>query len=714
MDNIETVKGKIIKILFQKDNYSAMVVETLSEIPCTITCAGNITEPKVGETLVFCGKFIEHKKYGKQFSVAYTEIDTDDLLAVRTYLVRYIKGVGKKTAKKIVDTFEGKTFDIIRNNPERLVEAGVSEKKIPCIVKSFSEQQVFFEVYKLFNGAATPNQIAKIYGIYHEKSVEVLRSNPYCVIYDVEGMGFASADKLAISMGIPESDIRRVRAAICYALKSQQNDGHCFCGIDELYTTTNELLKQNITRLAFLEAVKLEYKEKHIAVESDKIYAKNLYQSEVEIAERVLSLFRTPLPRYPGTTLESILSTEERLKSFVFATAQREAITCTLNNRISYITGNAGTGKSTIVKMLVKAYNAEKYGNVIMLAPTGRAAKRMTETTEGLAQGRTIHSFLLRSDEEEKIEGKHFIVDEASMIDLPLARALLNKVGLSSTIVFLGDVDQLPPIGAGLFFHDIIRSGVVPGTKLEVSHRFGGLIAHNASAINRGEPVYKLREGPDFHLCEVSDEDMKDKIIKTYIELAKKYDLSSIQCIVPYRKKGSTCANELNEILEKHMNTRVPTEDDDKLDDFPYRIGDRVVNTVNTTDSDGEPVNNGDCGYITDISSEDKYVQVALDDGREVKFDNCQYPSLQLAYVLTVHKSQGSQYKAVILGMGMQHYVMLNRNMLYTAVTRAKTECYIIGQKKALSIAIQNVKPVSRRSMLFERIAEICKNAKAN
>lgn len=700
-----TIKGEIVKILFQKENFSIVncTVEDMNllwerELFGGLVCSGNIPNPKEGTKLLFTGKFTNHPKYGTQFAVAYCELDITDKSSITDYLMQYVKGVGKAMAKRIVELFGEETLEVFRKEPERLLEVkGITQKKLKGIVDSFNETQCFFRIAKLFHGAATPTQVGKIYEKYGDKAEEKITENPYCVIYDIEGIGFAIADKLAMSMGIAKSDTRRVKAAICYTLISQQNEGHTFCDADTLYESAKSLTDLDVSKETFFECVASEVQAKNVVVEDENIYHRDLHFAEVNVAEKIKRLIESEQPQYSQHKLDKQLAEEEFIEHITFEVAQREAIQKSLNNRVSVITGGAGTGKSTIIKQIVKAYHPE---NVIMLAPTGRAAKRMSETANYICLGQTIHKFIYSTGDE--VKGKHFIVDESSMIDLALANLLLTKVALSSTIVFLGDVNQLPPIGAGMFFRDLINSGIVPCTKLTTSHRFGGLIAHNANLINQGGSIYSLQQGEDFKFLETEDEELEQVIVREYRELLKTYKVEDIQLIVPTRKKGTVCTDTMNEVLRQFGNPKFTPADTDRDSFTRFQVGDRVINTVNISDSNGEPICNGDCGFINEIDEDNKLIYVTMDDNRTVRFDNQQI--LQLAYAVTAHKSQGSQYKAVIVVQSMQHYIMLQRNLIYTAITRAKQKLILIGTSKAVSLAVRNVRPIKRRSKLLERL----------
>jgi exodeoxyribonuclease V alpha subunit len=549
-------------------------------------------------------------------------------------------------------------------------------------------------------------KMTKIVRKYGPDAVAIVKADPYRLCRDIWGIGFATADKIALSVGIPKDSPLRARASISYTLETEaEAGGHCWTYENDLLLHANELT--GIPTEVLCTALAEEIESGRVVKETDRVYLKSLYYSERDVARRVKTILSSPSP-HVFTSIANAIEWWQSRAGFELAPKQRQALENSLKSKFSIITGGPGVGKTTIIRALVEIYGRKKL-RVILAAPTGRAAKRMTESVGVPAQ--TIHRLLkwnpvtnkFTYNAENRLEGDVFIFDETSMIDVRLACELLSALPDSAAVVWVGDTDQLPSVGAGAVLGDLIKSGVVPSTKLDFIFRqdTSGLIVTNAHHVNAGEPL-EIRKGEtDFYFMRCEDPEM---CVKRAIEfmttrIPRKFGmdpLQDVQVLVPMRKNILGTEN-LNVELQKALN---PRGDAIIRGGTMFRPGDRVMQLRNNYDKD---VYNGDVGFVKAVSSDDRSMIVNF-DGRPVKYDGGDLDELVLAYATTIHKSQGSEYPAVIVIIHTQHYVMLQRNLLYTAITRGKRLVLLMGVPYAIDQAIKTNTVRERRTSLAARL----------
>lgn len=711
-----TLIGEIIKVNFiseKKDFASIKVLEDGTGL--IYNTSGRIYEPREDMRIIAEGETYIHPQYGKQFKVSSCRLEVKKTAeAVYRYLSSgLISGVGETLARRIVDHF-GPTVieEIIEKEPQRLKEIdGISDKKVAAIVKSHAESFVYQELSSM---NLTPSQIHKLFDKYGEKAVAVLRETPYKPIYDIEGFGFKVVDAIALKNGLPFDAPQRIAAAITFALTDIGERGHCWCHVDNLAELIAGLLP-DVEPDKIADQVIIELKRGVIIQEENRVYAKSLYLAETTTAEGIAQMAFTSRHmmvngKAPVTDrqIENAIWEMEDEEGFDLEKLQKQAVFLALKNRISVITGGPGTGKSTIAKAVVKGWMKQypRYEDpdehIVLCAPTGRAARRASELTG--VTGETIQRILARHAYEEDEDTKLFILDEASMLDIRVASRLINLVKDKHFLVLIGDVDQLPPIGPGHFFRDCVQSAFVPTVQLALSHRQKGKIAINANRVNMGEGFHSLNlDDPSFRFVYADKYHAQETVVKQYIGLLNKgYSVQDICCVVPVRKPGrsQTSADDLNWLIRDIVNPPpVDLPDDFKKEDL--RPGDRVMNVENDYD---KQVFNGDCGIVNSVNKELGVVTVLMDDGRYVPFNKHVASFLVLAYVTTVHKAQGSEYKAVVVAQNMEHMFMLQRNLLYTALTRAKDELVLVGEPRAIDVAVQKIPALERNTYLKERI----------
>lgn len=712
----ETVEGTIRSVVFHNDEngYTVLHVEIPSEFELAknpeITVVGKAQAVWEGEEVKAEGQWVTDKVHGRQFRAeTLTCIAPRSLKGVEKYLASgLIKGIGPVLAKRIVDTFGEDTMMVLSHQSGRLNEVPkLGAAKIRQIRESWHqnetmrENMIFGQTYGI-----SVIKMTKIVRKYGPDAVAIVKADPYRLCRDIWGIGFATADKIALSVGIPKDSPLRARASISYTLETEaEAGGHCWTYENDLLLHANELT--GIPTEVLCTALAEEIESGRVVKETDRVYLKSLYYSERDVARRVKTILSSPSP-HVFTSIANAIEWWQSRAGFELAPKQRQALENSLKSKFSIITGGPGVGKTTIIRALVEIYGRKKL-RVILAAPTGRAAKRMTESVGVPAQ--TIHRLLkwnpvtnkFTYNAENRLEGDVFIFDETSMIDVRLACELLSALPDSAAVVWVGDTDQLPSVGAGAVLGDLIKSGVVPSTKLDFIFRqdTSGLIVTNAHHVNAGEPL-EIRKGEtDFYFMRCEDPEM---CVKRAIEfmttrIPRKFGmdpLQDVQVLVPMRKNILGTEN-LNVELQKALN---PRGDAIIRGGTMFRAGDRVMQLRNNYDKD---VYNGDVGFVKAVSSDDRSMIVNF-DGRPVKYDGGDLDELVLAYATTIHKSQGSEYPAVIVIIHTQHYVMLQRNLLYTAITRGKRLVLLMGVPYAIDQAIKTNTVRERRTSLAARL----------
>ena len=734
----EVVEGTIRSVVFHNDEngYTVLHVEIPSEFELArnpeITIVGKTQAVWEGEDVKAEGEWVTDKVHGRQFKAdTLTCIAPRSLKGIERYLASgLIKGVGNVLAKRIVDTFGEETMNVLSHQSGRLSEVPkLGAAKIRQIRESWKsnetlrENLIFGQTYGI-----SITKMTKIVRKYGPDAIAIIKADPYKLCRDIWGIGFATADKIALSVGFAKDSPLRARATISYALENEaETGGHCWTFENDLLMHANELTEIPVETLGV--ALSDEVEAGHVVVEPGevrKIYLKGLYFSERDVARRVRTILDTPRS-FVAFDADRAIDWWQSRAGFKLAPRQRLALERSLGSKFSIITGGPGVGKTTIIRALVEIYeskfaslakgapagrreeSAAPRHRVVLAAPTGRAAKRMTESVGAPAQ--TIHRLLnwnpvtnrFTYDAENRLEGDVFIFDETSMIDIKLACDLLAALPDTATVVWVGDTDQLPSVGPGSVLGDLIKSGAVPSTRLDFIFRQdkSGLIVTNAHHVNAGEPL-EIRSGDtDFYFMRCEDPEM---CVKRAIEfmttrIPRKFGLDpleDVQVLVPMRRNVLGTDN-LNIELQKALN---PRGDAIVRGGTTFRTGDRVMQLRNNYDKD---VYNGDIGFVKAVNAEERAMVVTF-DGRPVKYDTGDLDELVLAYAMTIHKSQGSEYPAVIVIMHTQHYVMLQRNLLYTAITRGRKLVLLMGVPYAIDQAIKTNTVRERRTSLAERL----------
>jgi exodeoxyribonuclease V alpha subunit len=690
-----------------------------------VTVVGNLMAPTPGEIIRMDGEWSNHPRYGEQFKVVhYTSLVPASVYGIEKYLGSgLIKGIGPVMAKRIVEKFGKKTLDVIESDTEKLAEVdGIGRKRIGMIKEAWKDQQeirevmIFLQTHGVGSGYAT-----KIFKQYGSRSIVVVKENPYRLATDIFGIGFLTADRIAEKLGFAKDSEVRVEAGILYVLHRLADEGHVYYPYEPLVGRCQEILgvdREVVVRaLATIEVSKMivieDLKEgiEDFREDTKGVYLARFHRSETSIVTRLKTLMNSPKSIGKIDPEKAIEWVQGQL-AISLAKRQVEAIRCGVENKLMIITGGPGTGKTTIINAIIKILS--RLGVKIMLAaPTGRAAKRMSEATGH--EAKTIHRMLeysiqkggFQKNELNLLDCDLIIVDEASMIDTILMHQLLKAIPPGATFVLVGDANQLPSVGAGNVLKDIIASGEIQVVELNEIFRQAreSLIIVNAHKINNGLlPSFKSsgQELDDFYFIEQED---PGEVLRIILELTSEriprrfgFDpVDDIQVLTPMHK-GVVGAGNLNVELQKALN---PAEDGIMRDNRNFRVNDKVMQVKNNYDKE---VFNGDIGRITRIDHEDQEMTISF-DGRDVIYDYTDLDEVVLAYAVSVHKSQGSEYPAVIIPILTQHYVLLQRNLIYTAVTRGRKLVVIVGTMKALAIGVKNDKMQKRYSYLRHRLS---------
>lgn len=713
-----SIEGTVDRVTFHNDETGFAVLKVMvGGRKNPVTVVGNIPQIVPGESITAAGEWITDRIHGRQFKAEQLKSSPPDSLAgIEKFLGSgLIKGIGPVYAAKLVNQFGKEIFDVIDRESARLEEVeGIGKMRRQQIKDSWNAAREIRAImsFLMANGISTARAF-RIYKTYGSQAIATVKKNPYCLARDIKGIGFKSADQIAMNMGInPTSDIR-ARAGIEHVLQEYTGNGHCACTVDELIEQSINIL--NIDRPIIEAALAHALNEKRLIrdeVEGESlIYLAPLYENEVSLARRLKSLNAGPYPSPPIVIDKAIEWAESRI-GFNLAPKQREAVAGALQHKVSIITGGPGVGKTTLVRAIILILQAKKV-RISLCAPTGRAAKRLTETT-GL-EAKTIHRLLefepgrgkFKFDTRTPLEGDVFIVDESSMLDLPLACALVKAIPRHAAIVLVGDVDQLPSVGPGCVLKDIIRSGCFPVSHLNEIFRQadGSAIVVNAHVVNQGEQPKSGEpgSGSDFFIME---EDDPEKAVTTILRLVKQHipqkmkfsPIRDIQVLAPMQR-GLLGARNLNVQLQETLNPQ-----GEALERFgtKFREHDKVMQLENDYDKD---VFNGDVGFVHRINVDDQQMVVRFGD-RFVNYDFNELDELAPAYAITVHKSQGSEYPCVVIPIHTQHFMMLQRNLLYTAITRGRKLVILVGTRKAIAMAVNRHDVQQRRTALRHRLLE--------
>jgi exodeoxyribonuclease V alpha subunit len=668
------------------------------------------------------GRWTTHAKHGRQFRAEKCEqILPATVEGLRRYLGSgMIKGIGPVMAERIVRRFGASTLEVIDNDPGRLREVlGIGAKRVKQIAAAWEEQKAIKEVMIFLQSHNVSTRLAvKIYKQYGDAAVDVVQSNPYQLARDVWGIGFKTADKIARDMGLPEDAPTRIEAGVVYTLNQQADEGHVYLPQAELATKAAELLavkeeqvEYAVERLEVEEQVKREMVGATGEIEGDGevgVYLTPFYYSEVGVTNRLRRMAESP-----ATRLHKFRSLSELPLSSVdipLSPQQLGMVKAALTHKVTVLTGGPGTGKTTALRALIHALVSQRC-TFALASPTGRAAKRLSEATGQPAK--TIHRLLeyspaegFKRDEDNPLDVDMVVVDEASMLDLILTNNLLKALDLHSHLLLVGDVDQLPSVGAGDVLRDIIASGVATVIHLDLIFRQAqdSLIVTNAHRINQGQLPLTPKWAQDFFLFVEPEPDKAAALLVDVVKnrIPRKFGmdpLTEIQVLSPMYR-GSTGVVNLNHQLQEALNPSASHRPERRMGGRTFRVGDRLMQTRNNYDKD---VFNGDIGRLMALDGVGQTATIDF-DGRKIVYDWMELDEVVHAFAVTVHKAQGSEYPAVVVPMTMQHYLMLQRNLLYTAITRAQKLVVLVGTKKAIAIAVRNNKVAQRYTALDWRL----------
>jgi exodeoxyribonuclease V alpha subunit len=713
---LQELEGTLERITFQNEENGYTIARLIAPgQPREITVVGTLTGVNVGEGLRLQGFWTNHPQYGRQFEVHTFSVHYPATVeGIRKYLGSgLVRGVGPVTASRIVDAFGPDTLEIIENEPHRLKEvSGIGEKRVGVITQAWDEQKQVKEIMLFLQSHGVSTTLAvKIFKQYGDQSIPTVRSDPYRLAKDIYGIGFKTADKIAMQLGMPVDSPSRINAGLMYALSELSNEGHCFSPRPQLIMEAKKILEvQECDSQLDLLLVTGE-----LIAEEDAIYLPAFQRAEVGAANRVRRIQlsqRDRLGSFRSFDWDAAFALIDRDNPIHLTQQQSDAVRMALTEKVSVLTGGPGTGKSTITASIIRLLKM-RGGSVLLAAPTGRAAKRMTETT-GL-DARTIHRLLeyrpkngspFSRDNSNPLDTDLLIIDEASMIDILLANHLLDAVELGTHLLFVGDIDQLPSVGPGNFLRDLIASGMIPVTRLDTIFRQAedSYIILNAHRINRGEmPLFSANASDFFLFSEADPEKAADWVIDLSAHRIKaKFGFNpseDIQVLCPMHR-GPAGVSELNLRLQSELNPPGSNKNEFRHGQRVFRERDRVMQTVNNYDLQ---VFNGDLGRIYTIDQEDQICTIDF-DGRPVKYEFSQLDELVHAYAISIHKSQGSEFPVVIIPVLNQHYLMLQRNLLYTAITRARKLAILVGSKQAIAIAVRNNRIVKRHTKLADRL----------
>ncbi|MCY6958799.1 SF1B family DNA helicase RecD2 [Clostridium brassicae] len=732
------IQGLVEDIIFQNDE-NGYVVAHIKNKKDRVTITGCIPYISEGQNLKLLGEWVTHPQFGQQFNVkACEELVPNSLEGIEKYLSSgMISGIGPVTAQKIVAHFGMDTLDVLDNNMERLKEIdGIGEKKIETIANSYSKHRelrnimVFLQTY-----GVTVKQCIKIHKRFGENSINVVKENPYTLTDEISGIGFKTADKIARSLGIDKDSPFRIQSGIRYIVNQ-------FCGMGNTYMPLGNFIKEGKSVLGVdeeslnknLQESALNGTLKVELIEGEEcVFTMPYYYCELSVTSKILTLTTSNYDKININVDEKVRCFEQENK-IKFAPIQEEAIKGAFQNGIEIITGGPGTGKTTIIKCITEIFE-EASMTVFMAAPTGRAAKRMSEATG--RESKTIHRLLemgineeedmgFFKGEESPLQCDVVIIDEASMIDILLMNNLLKAIPMGTRLIMVGDSDQLPSVGPGNVLRDLIESKCVKVVRLKEIFRQAeeSMIVVNAHKINNGEMPILNKKDKDFYFINCKE---SDKILETLIGLINKRlpnfnknwnKIKDIQILSPMRK-GTLGVVNLNNCLQKVLNPPTNEKQEIQFKDIVFRTGDKVMQTKNNYnlkwtkidgygEEEGLGVFNGDIGYISEV--EDDKISVIFDDERKIIYDNVYLDELELAYAMTVHKSQGSEFPVVIMPMFMGPPLLMNKNLFYTGITRAKQMVTLVGFPKAIHFMISNNRSFDRYSALKWRILNILGN----
>ncbi len=726
---IDEIKAELQRVTYrnEENGWSVLKMRAL-EGGVDISAVGILPDTQVGLNYQLFGKWKRHPTFGKQFEIIRSvAMEPDSILGIKRFLASgMFKGIGDKTADKILEVFGKETLKILDNEPHKLHQVeGLGRKKIKVIIEAWREKAAIKEVLLFLNTyQISPAYSKRIIDLYGAEAIQIISRNPYQLAFDVRGIGFLKADKIAQSIGIEPDSPERVKAAIVYVMQLASERGHCYQTVEQVENALHELLGLNHadvnarmeTCLEQLEAMLTIVVTKHLSDEGRIVYLTELLEAEVEVAKQVTKLCQTPL-RADLTRVQDWLDRYTNAAKIELSKQQMQAIELSAAAKFFVLTGGPGVGKTTTVNAVIRLAKAMGR-SVVLAAPTGRAAQRMSEVTGG-EQAQTIHRLLEWGPEgfgknaDNPIVADTLIIDEASMLDIKLSAALLGALSAHTQVILVGDVDQLPAVSAGNVLQDLIESTCIEYLKLTEVFRQakGSYIISGAHSVNQGEmpefanlPDQLQIEGKvdlQFLECPNSNEVIQklESILSGALKDMGFNPVRDVQVIVPMNR-GDLGTKRINQVLQSMFNP--PRKDVPQLirGEITFRAGDKVIQCSNNYDLG---VFNGDIGFIQNVGVDGGKLVVTFGD-RVVYYSSQDVNDLQLAYAITIHKSQGSEFKVVIIPFTMQHYVMLQRNLAYTGLTRGRELAVFIGEKRALRKAVQTKDSLMRQTHLSERL----------
>ncbi len=707
------LRGVVEHITYQnpENGWSVMKVK-VKDYKDLVTLTGSLLDVPVGSVLLCEGQWKVDARYGQQYVVeSWEEVMPATIYGIEKYLGSgLIKGIGPAYARAIVSRFGLEILEVIENDIERLLEVPrLGRKRMEKIRESWEKQKDIKEVMVFLQGyGVSTAYAAKIYRQYQKDAIKTVKENPYKLADDIWGIGFKTADGIASKMGYENNDPRRCRSGILYTLNRLAEEGHVYAEPEQLVTAAKELLQADEEPIRKAIADMIEAKD--LIADNDVLYLPPFYHAENGSAKRLTSLL--------SESLFSDMAAEEAVpygnqsnNGIVYDEVQQAAIKQALESKVMVLTGGPGTGKTTTTQGIIAAFKSRGM-QILLAAPTGRAAKRMTEAT-GM-EAKTIHRLLeynpmdgYKRNDENPLEGDALIVDECSMIDIMLFYNLMKAIPANMCLILVGDIDQLPSVGAGNVLRDIIDSQRIPVVRLTRIFRQAqtSRIVMNAHAINAGRfPNISNGKDTDFFFIKAEDAEAIPQLIVSLVRdrlsRAYSYNPKEIQVLTPMQR-GNVGAGNLNTELQNALN---PSGESLTRGGYTFRRGDKVMQIRNNYDKN---VFNGDIGYVNAVDTTERTLTVIY-DGRLVEYDVSELDELTLAYAVTIHKSQGSEFPVVVIPVTMKHYVMLQRNLIYTGITRAKKICVLVGTTKALAYAIHNQTVSRRNTKLKERLNNNC------
>ncbi len=721
------LSGTIEHVVYANEENGYAICDLGTDTDDLVTVTGTMPYISEGDLVTITGKWVHNPKYGRQFKVEQIE---KQLPADRASILRYlsagsIKGIGPKTAKRIVDAFGEESFDVIEHHPEWLTDiSGITPKRARAISDEFREKAGIRSAMMFFREHFGATVTLRIYKKWGGNAVDVAKSDPYVLCREIDGIGFERADRFALRQGVGKNDPSRLCSGILYLLSANAGqNGHVCLPREKLIASASKLLEAEEEEI--IEALSTLLKDNELRVVNfdgvTYLYERYAYENEKYIAKKLVLLDKL-CPVMETANIDRFIQKEEQAAGMEYAALQRKAIFAALENGVMLLTGGPGTGKTTVVRALLHIFAGMDL-QVALCAPTGRAAKRLSESTS--SEAKTIHRLLeyggeegrgmrFHRDEKNLLEENALIIDEASMVDNALMAALLKAVKPGARVVIIGDSDQLPSVGAGNVLKDLLSAGRFATVRLDQIFRQAqkSLIVTNAHAVNKGDmPRLDVKDNDFFFLPRETDRDIaltvaqlyKTRLPRTYGEMAVK----GTQVICPSRK-GETGTENLNMILQEALNPPTPHKREHSFRELVYREGDRVMQVKNNYDlvwekedgTTGNGIFNGDIGVIEQINRPDGHMEIRFDD-RRVVYDLSLLEELEMAYAITVHKSQGSEYPIVILPLGSSPIMLRSRHLLYTALTRAQSMVILVGRDAVLQEMIAN----NRQSMRYTGLA---------